>query len=319
VVLELSSWQLADAKNHKISPTVAIITNIFEDHLNRYANYEEYVNDKRLIFKFQKPKDYLFLNYNESNLREIAKETKSKVYFYSPNGDNLLEHNLPLLSQEPRLGAYLRGQKIYFGANQEEICSLKNIKMMGRHVMNNVLAAISVAKLYDIKNSDIKIALHNFPGLEGRLQFIAQKGMIKFYNDTTATTPESAIAAIGALADNFKDIKNRLVIIAGGADKALNFKSLAKNVCDKCQIIILLKGTATDKIKKEINLYLKNNLKISLDIKEADSMEKAVELAFKKAGKNGLVLLSPGCASFGLFQHEFERGDKFNQAVKELK
>ncbi len=319
VVLELSSWQLADAKNHKISPYVAILTNIFEDHLNRYANYEEYVNDKRLIFKYQKPKDYLFINYNESNLREIAKETKSKVYFYSPNGDELLEHNLPVLSQEPRLGAYFRGQKIYFGANQEEICSLKDIKMMGRHVINNVLGAISVAKLYDVKNSDIKIALHDFPGLEGRLQFIAQKGGVKFYNDTTATTPESTIAALNALADNFKDIKNRLVIIAGGADKSLNFKDLAKNICDKCQGIILLKGTATDKIKKEIDHCLKNNSEINLDIKEIDLMEKAVELAYKKAGKNGLVLLSPGCASFGLFKHEFERGDKFNQAVKELK
>ncbi len=159
VIVELSSWQLADAQSHKKSPHVAVITNIFPDHLNRYPTYQDYINDKKLIFKFQDSKDFLFLNYNETNLRELAKEAKSKVYFYSQDGDDLLSmKNWPSLKQEPRIGAYQRRDKIYFGADKEEICQVSDIKILGRHALNNALAAISVAKLFDVPNKKIKIA-----------------------------------------------------------------------------------------------------------------------------------------------------------------
>ena len=319
VVLELSSWQLADARQHKKSPNVAVLTNIFEDHLNRYAGFTEYLEDKKLIFKFQKPKDYLFLNYNEPILKELAKETKSKVYFYSSDGDNLFQTDLPKLRQESRFGAYIKRDKIYFGSNEEKICDLTNIKLFGRHILNNILAAVSVAKLYDLPNKEIASALIDFPGLEGRLQLIAEKKGIKYFNDTTATNPDAAIAALNALSDKWPDIKERLVLIAGGTDKDLNFQELAKQIVEKCKALILFAGTATDKIEKEIEKWLKANKSTELKIEKADSMEKAVSLAVKLTVKGHIVLLSPGCASFGLFKHEFDRGERFNRAVSLLK
>lgn len=317
VVLELSSWQLADAKNHKKSPYVALITNIFEDHLNRYNEYQDYIDDKKLLFKFQGPKDYLFVNHNEPNLREIAKEAKSRVYFYSLNGDELIDNELSGLKQESRLGAYLKRDKIYFGASREEICNIADIKLFGRHILNNVLGAISIARLYDVAAKDIKIALREFPGLDGRLQLIADKHQIKYFNDTTATNPEAAIAAINGLSGHWPDldIKNHLILIAGGADKDLKFKDFAKTICEKCKAVILLAGTATPRLEREIDNHLKLTKNQKIIIKKTDSMEKAVEAAKNMAEKNDIILLSPGCASFGIFKHEFERGELFNQAV----
>jgi UDP-N-acetylmuramoylalanine--D-glutamate ligase len=316
VILELSSWQLADAKDHKISPAVAIATNILADHLNRYKSLEDYVADKKLIYKFQTSKDYLFLNYADPILKNFAAETKSKVYFYSAAGDELLKSALPKLKQEPRLGAYAKGDKIYFGANQEKICTLKDIKLLGFHNLSNILAAISVAKLYDIPNQKIKLALQRFEGLEGRMQLVAEVKGVKYINDTTATDPDAAIAAINTIAqqNQTKDDtaqKKHIILISGGADKNLDFTQFGKIVNEKCKLVMLLPGTATLKIKKALNP--------EFPVNRVPDIAKAVALASKIAKAGDTVLLSPGCASFGLFRHEFERGEAFNTAVATLK
>jgi len=319
VVLELSSWQLADAKNHKKSPYVAIMTNLMQDHLNRYDSFSDYVEDKKLIFKFQKEKDYLFLNYSDPLLRDISKGVVSRIYFYSTDGDNLLKEELPKFNQKARLGAYAIGKKIFYGAAQGEICDLKDIKLIGRHNLSNVLAAVSVADLYNIPAEKIKTALKTFKGLAGRLQLIDEIGGIKYINDTTATAPDAAIAAINSITEFYSTKKNteaepdnkKIVLIAGGADKKLSFDEFAQAIAEKCKAVILLKGTATDKIEKILNKHL--------PIKIVNSMEKAVNLATKEATRGDVILLSPGCASFGLFEHEFDRGEKFNKAVASLK
>jgi len=318
VVLELSSWQLADAKNHKKSPHISVITNIFPDHLNRYGGFEEYVKDKKLIFQFQNEKDFLFLNYNEKNLRDFAQETKSRVYFYSPEGDELLlMKDWPSLNQEPRLGAFQKRKKIYFGVKQEEVCELRAIKMLGRHAVNNVLAAVSVAKLFDLKNDEIKIALADFPGLTGRLELIAEKKGVKFFNDTAATAPEAAIAALEALGERWPDLKKRLILIAGGADKDLEFENFARKIVDSCLGVILLEGTATPKLEKEIKKILEAEPEKNLALFEkTEDIAEAVKKAASSVKRGGIVMLSPGCASFGLFKHEFDRGEKFNEATK---
>jgi len=317
VVLELSSWQLADAKHHKKSPYVAVMTNLLQDHLNRYESFSDYVEDKKLIFKFQKDKDYLFLNYSDPLLRDISKGVSSRIYFYSTNGDALLKEELPNFNQKARLGAYLIGKKIFYGAGQGEICSLKDIKLIGQHNLSNVLAAVSVADLYNITPEKIRIALKTFKELEGRLQFIKEVKGVKYINDTTATAPDAAIAAIDSIDEFYLTKKEsvpeekKIILIAGGDDKNLSFEEFAKIIIEKCKTVILLKGTATDKIEKIIAEHL--------PIKIASSMEKAVSLAAQEAAKRDIILLSPGCASFGLFEHEFDRGQKFNEAVASLK
>ncbi|TSC53678.1 MAG: UDP-N-acetylmuramoylalanine--D-glutamate ligase [Parcubacteria group bacterium LiPW_39] len=313
VVLELSSWQLADAKEHKKSPYVAVMTNILNDHLNRYAGFQDYIEDKKLIFKFQKDKDYLFLNYTDPVLKNTAKEAISRIYFYSADGETLLKDDLPKLNQKARLGAYRQGKNIYYGAAKEKICALRDIKLIGEHNLNNVLAAISVADLYNVPREKIKTVLRQFKGLEGRLQFIKQVAGVKYINDTAATAPDAAMAAIKTVFEqlNMENKKGGIILIAGGADKNLNFSPLANTIAQKCRAVVLLTGTATDKLEKEIDWRL--------PIKKVNNMEKAVALAAKAAKPADIVLLSPGCASFGLFRHEFERGEAFNKAIASLK
>jgi len=313
VVLELSSWQLADAKHHQKSPYVAVITNLMQDHLNRYASFQDYIADKKLIFKFQKDKDYLFLNYDDPLLRELAKEATSRIYFYSTDGIALMHAELPSLNQKARMGAYLKGRKIYYGAAQELIAGLRDVKLIGRHNLNNVLAAVSVADLYNVPREKIKEALHNFRGLEGRLQFIAKIDEVKYINDTTATAPDAAMAALKAVGESFgrKDKEKHIVLIAGGADKNLDFKELGQAITETCKAVVLLEGTATAKLAKEIG---KN-----VPTQKTNSMTKVIAQAKKLADEGDVVLLAPGCASFGLFKHEFDRGAQFNKAVLALK
>lgn len=296
VVLELSSWQLAGLNNHQKSPHLSIITNIMPDHLNRYETMAEYIEDKKLIFKRQKSKDFLILNYDDKIVRNFARETKSKVlYFTRENG----------LIEEER-GAFIKGQKIFFGREKEAICSIEDIALLGQHNLNNVLAAVSAARLYQVSDKSIKKALSNFKGLEGRLELIAEVNGVKYINDTTATIPEAVLAALNSF-----PVKQNIILIAGGTDKNLDFHELAENIVKRVKNLILLPGTATDKLEP----MLKNQLPII----KAGQMTEAVQEASKLTKAGDVILLSPGCASFGLFRHEFERGEHFNKAVALLK
>lgn len=303
VVLELSSWQLAGLKSHKKSPYCAAITNIMPDHLNRYKDMEYYIRDKKKIFKWQKSKNYLILNYDDEKVREFSQEAKSQILYYSQ--ENKKESDFQ--------GSFINDGKIYF--NSEEICSLKEIRLKGKHNVSNVLAAITIAKLHDVSNKSIQKTLSKFKGIEGRLEFIKSVNGIKYINDTTSTIPEACLAAL----DSFP--KRNIILIAGGADKNLEFKKLAEVVVKRVKAIILLKGSATDKIKEEIEKELKlKNQRIEI-IGPLDNMEEAVMESTEQAKKfdEAIVLLSPACASFGIFRHEFERGEKFNEAVALLK
>ncbi len=271
VVLELSSWQLEDLKQHKKSPHIAVMTNIMPDHLNRHTGMRDYIEAKKLIFKFQKPEDFLILNNDDKVVREFAKETKAQVISYS---------------------------------KKQAVKYLKHTKLLGEHNLSNISAAATVAKLFKIPSLSIKKTLKNFKGIEGRLEFIRKIKGVKYYNDTTATTPEAAIAALKSFS------RDKVILIAGGADKNLNFKKFAKEVLDRVKKLILLPGTATKKIKKEIKT---ENFAI-----EINNMKEAVKKAIEMAERGDIVLLSPGCASFGLFQHEFDRGKQFKTRVKNL-
>ena len=268
VVLELSSWQLEDLKLYKQSPHIAVITNIMPDHLNRHKGMKDYIKAKKLIFKFQTNKDLLILNNDDTIVREFAKESNAKAIFYS---------------------------KI------QALNYLKNIKLIGEHNLYNISAAIIIAKIFKIPNISIKKTLGKFKGIEGRLEFIKEIKGVKYFNDTTATTPEATIAALRSFRNH------NIILIAGGTDKNLKFKNLAKEILNKTKLLILLPGTATEEIKKKIK------------IQDTNSMKDAVKMAYKTAKKGDIVLLSPGCASFGLFQHEFDRGEHFKKWVKKLK
>lgn len=306
IVLELSSWQLAGLRPHQKSPHWAVITNILPDHLNRYKNMAEYLEDKKQIFKWQKKGDYLVLNYDDEVVRAMAPEAKrSEIFYYSQQ------------KQAPNFnGVFLDGEKIFFGSEEKEICSLSDIQLLGRHNIGNVLASVTLAKILDISRKSIKKALNQFKGLEGRLELVRTLADVKFVNDTAATMPEASLAALDSFSVNGQ---KKIILIAGGADKNLDFAKLAEGILKMVKVLVLLDGTATAKlieaVKKKIELSSYGEFKI---IGPLQSMKEAVEQARSQSEPGDIVLLSPACASFGLFRHEFERGEAFNQAVEKL-
>lgn len=306
VVLELSSWQLAGLASHRKSPHWAVITNILQDHLNRYKNMAEYIEDKKLVFKWQKKGDYLVLNYDDEIVRTMAQEAKrSEVFYYSQQKQT-----------SDFKGVFLDGEKIFLGSEEKEICSLSDIYLPGRHNIGNVLASITLAKIINISRKSIKKALNQFKGLEGRLELIRTADDVRFINDTTATTPEACLAALNSFSVNGQ---KRIILIAGGADKNLDFAKLGEGIVKMVKALVLLDGTATHRliaaVKKQLELSSQGEFKI---IGPLQNMRKAVEQARGQAGAGDIVLLSPACASFGLFRHEFERGETFNQTVREI-
>ena len=168
-----------------------------------------------------------------------------------------------------------------------------------------ISAALAVAKLFKISKKDIKKVLSNFKGVPNRQELIAAKKGIRYINDTTATTPQSVILAINTFKKRFPN--SGIILIAGGLDKNLNYKNLAEEIKRNVSSLILLPGTASNKIKRELG---------SFKINWARSMKEVVKKAVSLAQKGDIVLLSPGAASFNLFKNEFDRGEQFKEAVK---
>lgn len=250
VVLELSSWQLEGLLPHKKSPHIAVITNIFPEHLNRYRDFKDYVDAKKIIFKFQKENDYLILN---ENLKEFFPQVKSKIVFFK-------------------------------GGNNE--------------------AAKAVSAIYNINSRKIEEVINNFESLEGRLEFVEEIDGIKFYNDTCATHPNATIYSMEKLKE--KEPLGNIILIAGGEDKNLNFEQFTRFMKKEIKTLILLPGSASNKIKSEVSTI------------KVENIEEAVREAKKEAQSGDIVLLSPAAASFNLFKNEFDRGRKFKEAIKTI-
>jgi len=275
VVLELSSFSL---ENFKYGPNIAVTTNILPDHLNRYSGMSDYINSKKNIFKYQNKKDVLFLNEDDSIVKDFAKEAHSKVYFYSAD-------------------------KI------SKSIKVEDYKLIGRHNLSNLSVAVSVAKLLKVSTNTINKSIKSFKGVPNRQEFIREVNGVKYFNDTTATMPEAVIVAINAFSEKY--INSKLVLISGGQNKGLNFSELSKSIKEKVDDLILLPGTASDKIEEHLFDYS--------NVHKVFSMKEAVLKAQKLSKHGDIVVLSPGAASFNLFKNEFDRGDQFIKIVKNLK
>lgn len=297
VVFELSSWRLSALGRAGLSPQIAVFKNLLPDHLNYYKTMDKYLEDKKYIFANQKVKDWFVINEDDEAVRALAKEAKAQImrFSYEP----LTQSNSVFIEQE----------KIYFndGNDVKEIVSVKDINIPGRHNLSNVMAAICATLAFGISLVQIKKALKNLKGVPHRLEFVRELEGIKFYNDTAATIPQAVISALDAFAQP-------IVLIAGGSDKEVSFAELGQEIARKAKAVVLLNGTATEKITTEIT----KNLTENKEIKIVESMESAVQVARELAAKGDVVVLSPGAASFGMFLNEFDRGEKFRAAVQKL-
>lgn len=289
VVLELSSFQLQVLKK---SPNVAVVLNITSEHLDYHKDTAEYRAAKKNIVAFQKGDDIVVINDDYKVLRSFAEATPAKKYFVSK------EHETN--------GCYVneKDEIILLG---DKIGEFKKLQLRGRHNLENVTAAAMAAYEVGASKEIISQTIESFKGLEHRLELVCEIGGVKFYNDSFSTVPETAIAAI----NSFTEPK---IIILGGSYKGSDYTELGKMIAEANVKAIILIGD----MAKEIEQAIPENFggKKVLGLKDMTQM---VETAFGLANDGDVVLLSPACASFGLFKNYKDRGNQFKEAVINLK
>lgn len=290
-IIEMSSFQLQHTVNLK--PYISLILNITPDHLDWHGNYENYIKAKKKIFKNQDSEDYTVLNYDDKILKSFENEIKSNIVWFS-------------MKKELDNGVFIKDNNIFIRLNNEEINLLPIDKLLlkGKHNLENILGVVAVSFLMGVSIDKIRDELLNFKGVEHRLEFVTEKNGRSFFNDSKGTNINSSIKAIEA-------IDEPIILIAGGYDKKIEFDSFILSFDGKVKSLVLLGATGM-KIK-ETALKLGFNESFIVD-----SMEEAVNLAYSlsKAGDN--ILLSPACASWGMFKNFEERGGVFKQVVGRL-
>lgn len=300
VVFELSSWRLSALSHIKKSPHIAAITNIFPDHLNYYGSMESYVKDKKNIFLFQGAKDWLVLNDDDPIVHAFAAEASAQVIRCSAS--RIAEGRSVFLHDG---GIYLND-----GIDEKKICDAAEVPLRGAHNLMNILIAVGTAHAAGVAPERMRTALMQFAGVPHRLEFVRNVGGVSYYNDTAATVPQAAVAAIESFAEP-------MIVIVGGSDKGLDFHVLAETIVRKAKGVVLLKGAASEKLIVQMRKCLPV-AEQERHFEVVDSMTKAVEYAARSAEKGDIVILSPGAASFGLFTNEFDRGEQFKTAVADL-
>lgn len=299
VVLELSSFQLMTMKK---SPNISLITNIYEDHLDYHRSFEEYVNAKTNIFMHQEKRDICVFNleseYTEKflNMKKGKNIPSEEIYFSTVHSDIK--------------GSYLKDKYIYLnvdGDNKKVIC-VDEIKLKGNKNYANVCSAICLVHNL-VSLEDIVTTLKNFKGVEHRLEYVDTKNGVEYYNDSISTTPGKALAALTSF-------DKKIILIAGGYDKNLDYSGLGKYIIDSSKYVILLGNTAK-KIKESI-LNEKGYNKEKILIKEVNTLEEAVKLASAVSKNGDIVVMSPASASFDMFKSYKERGNIFKELVKSL-
>ena len=299
VVLELSSWQLGDLKGRCIiKPKIAVMTPIFPDHLDHYGTMEAYINDKKIIYQGQSTDDFIIAK-DDSWGNIFISESKAAGLFYS---DAMLPEGI--------FGAWLEGDGPGLARLQDgtvaELVPAKPL-VIGPHQKQNLLAAGLVLISMGFPPDAIKEALGSFPGIPHRMELFHKSGSLSFYNDSAATIPEAAAASIAALAAHYGSV----ILVTGGTDKNLDFTPLFIAAA-KAKKIILLDGTGSEKLAAMFT-----NAGIGF-LGPCKQIESAAKTAIEAASPNDCIVLSPGCASFGMFLNEFDRGNKWKEAILKM-
>ena len=291
-VLELSSFQLMGID---ISPDIAIITNITPNHLNVHKDYEEYIDAKKNIFKYQKENETLILNYDNEITRNCYNEANGKVIFFSSKeklDDGYIVDNDTIKKCEDGL--------------RKHILKVDELNLKGVHNFENICAAFAATQeLVDIDQA--KKTICEFKGVEHRIEFVREIDGTKWYNDSASSTPSRTISGLNAFNEG------EIVLIAGGADKNLDYTPIAKPILDKVETLILMgetSGKIFEKVKEEAEIQNKQ-----IVIHMARNLEEAVSLA-RKYSK--IVLFSPASTSFDMFKNMYDRGNKFKEMVNNM-
>ncbi len=292
VILELSSFQLMDLEK---SPHVAVVLMTTTEHLNWHKDQSEYLKSKANITKYQNKEDFAIINADFPNAIYLAKNTKAAKYFFS--------------TTKRVNGVFIESNNVISDINGREIiCSGDEILLPGKHNLQNIAAACAAAKIYGISTQNIRKVLNNFSGLEHRLQLVATKSAVKYYNDSFSTTPETTIAAVEAF-DGPK------ILILGGSSKNSDFGKLIQKIESTLTIkYLIMIGTEGERIK---SLVKKKEVKQKI-VSGLKTMGEIVAKCRELSQPGDTVLLSPACASFGLFKNYKDRGNQFITEVNKL-
>ena len=300
IVAEVSSFQLESIQEFK--PFGAAVLNITPDHLDRYPTLQEYCQAKTRIFENQTNDDFLVLNHDDPATLKAAEEKLAglsnvpKTFFFS--------------RREAVKGLYCTGNKLFCDfagflpiRSHTPIIDSDAIKIRGVHNLENAMAASAMALLAGCPVESVRDSLKEFPGLEHRLEFVRHIDGVEYFNDSKGTN-------VAAVVRSLESFTQPVILIAGGRDKAGDFSLLTQLVSERVKALILI-GEAREKIKNVLGDFTETGM--------ADDLEDAVHMARKRAGSGDVVLLSPACASFDMFEDFEDRGRQFKRIVQELK
>jgi UDP-N-acetylmuramoylalanine--D-glutamate ligase len=289
-VLEVSSFQLDFID--KFKPMIAVILNITPDHLNRYQNkLENYIGSKLNIYKNQDDRDSLILNKDNERLIDSLTFYKSKPYYFS-------------LTEPQITGCYLSGDQIMYNENGELIftCRVGDINLLGEHNTANAMAVITAAKILQCDNDNIINALKSFKGVEHRIELVREIDGILYVNDSKATNVDSVWYAL-------KSFNQPIFLILGGQDKGNDYEKIKEIVEEKVKKIFAI-GSSAEKIFNFFHSIVKVEIK--------KTIQEVILSVNKEARRGDIVLLSPACASFDMFENFEHRGNVFKEAVNNL-
>ena len=291
IAAEISSFQLETIAGFR--PSVSAVLNISPDHLNRHHTMAEYIRVKESITKNQRETDTCILNYEDDVLRKFAESLKCQVLFFS---------SLRTLEK----GIYLEDEMITYhdGQKKTTICSIRELNLPGRHNHENVMAAAAMAISYGVPIEEIIIVVKQFQAVEHRIEYVTEKNGVVYYNDSKGTNPDAAIKGIQAM-------ERPTMLIGGGYDKDSSYEEWIRSFDGKVKHLVLI-GATREKIAKEArNCGFEN-------IIFADTLEEAVQICAERAESGDAVLLSPACASWGMFPNYEVRGQMFKEYVRNL-
>lgn len=284
LVMEISDHQLCDM--YKFKTNVSVLTNIFDVHTDFHDSHERYVMTKKKIFNNHTKDDIAIINYDNKEAVDISKDINSTKYYFSKNS---------------KQNVYLKDNAIYY--HDDKVINCNDIKLKGMHNYENIMAAISAVKVYNVDNESICKVLKTFGGVEHRIEYVDTIDGVDYYNDSKATNCESTKIAL-------KSFKQPTLLILGGLDRGHSFEDLTP--CMNNVTYVACYGETKTRIKEYCD-------KIGKDCGIFDNLEKATLSCFEKAQKGDVVLLSPACASWDQYKKFEDRGDEFKSIVNNLK
>lgn len=289
VVAEISSFQMEKAK--EFHPHISAVLNITPDHLNRHKTMDVYIAMKERVFAKQTAEDFCILNHGDEACRKMADKTAAKVFFFD-SSETLAE------------GIYLDGDaiEVRWGAINETLIHVDELQILGVHNYENVMAAAAMGICAGIALDTIRAVLKGFAGVAHRIEYVATVDGVDYYNDSKGTNVDASIRAVLAM-------KKPIVLIGGGYDKGSSFDEWTKLFPGRVKHLVLI-GVTAPKVRASAEKFG------FTAISDCETFEEAVDLCREKAEDGDCVLLSPACASWGMFDNYEQRGDMFKEQVR---